>query len=59
MENSTYAVMALVATLGLFLGAIALAAADYLLILPQQHANAKGCTNGIAFNASKGRCFGH
>jgi hypothetical protein len=27
--------------------------------LQQQQAEAVGCTNGVAVNASKGRCFGH
>ena len=29
------------------------------IILPIIQAYAAGCKNGIAFNASKGRCFGH
>jgi hypothetical protein len=45
-------IFALVAALGL-LGVIAV---DYFT-LPK--VNAAGCTNGVAFNASKGRCFGH
>jgi hypothetical protein len=27
--------------------------------IPLQQAEAAGCNNSIAFNASKGRCFGH
>ena len=29
------------------------------VILPALEAYAAGCKNGVAFNASKGRCFGH
>ena len=48
--------LALVLSMGAF-GVIAIQA----LMIPQQAA-AAGCENGrvsIAFNASKGRCFGH
>jgi hypothetical protein len=46
------AVLALVAAVGL-LGVIAVDA----LTIPK--VDASGCNNGRAFNASKGRCFGH
>jgi hypothetical protein len=46
------AIFALVAVVGL-IGVITI---DYFT-LPK--VDAAGCTNGIAFNASKGRCFGH
>jgi Flp pilus assembly protein CpaB len=45
-------IFALVAAVGL-LGVIAV---DSFTI---QKVDASGCTNGVAFNASKGRCFGH
>jgi hypothetical protein len=32
---------------------------EIISIAQQQQAYAAGCKNGIAFNASKGRCFGH
>jgi len=40
-------------------GALAIVAYPIIEIQPQQHADARGCNNGIAFNASQGRCFGH
>ena len=46
------AIFALAAALAL-LGVIAV---DAFTI---QKVDASGCTNGVAFNASKGRCFGH
>jgi hypothetical protein len=52
-DNKSIAMVAIVAALGL-LGVIAIETIN----LPQQQADAAGCTNGIAFNASKGRCFG-
>ena len=52
--NGIVVIFALVAALGL-LGVIAIETVS----IPQHQAEARGCTNGIAFNASKGRCFGH
>jgi hypothetical protein len=55
INNTTLAIVAIVAALGL-LGVIAI---ETLILPQQQQAYAAGCNNGIAFNASKGRCFGH
>ena len=52
-ENEQWMALALVLALGV-VGVIAVQA----LMIPQQAA-AVGCTSGTAFNASKGRCFGH
>ena len=51
-SEAIIAIFALVAALGL-LGVIAV---DAFTI---QNVDARGCNNGVAFNASKGRCFGH
>ncbi len=51
-QERTLAIIAIVAALGL-LGTIVVESIN----IPQQQADARGCTNGIAFNASKGRCF--
>jgi hypothetical protein len=50
-------ILAIIATVAI-LGLLGLAVVESISI-PQQQADARGCTNGIAFNASKGRCFGH
>ena len=55
MEQTTLAIIAIVAALGL----LGLVVAESVNIPKQQQAYAKGCTSGVAFNASKGRCFGH
>jgi hypothetical protein len=56
MNDTTYVVIAIVAALAL-LGVVAI---TIVTIPPQlQQAEAKGCNNGRAFNASQGRCFGH
>ena len=54
MQNKeiTLAVIAIVTALGL----IGVMAVDSFT-LPK--VDAAGCTNSVAFNASKGRCFGH
>jgi len=49
-KEITLVIIAMVAALGL-LGVMAV---DYFTL---QKVDARGCTNGIAFNASKGRCF--
>jgi hypothetical protein len=49
----SYAVIAIVAALAL-LGIVAI---TVVTIPQQQEAEAAGCKNSIAFNASKGRCF--
>ena len=49
----SYAVIAIVAALAL-LGVVAI---TVVTIPQQQEAEAVGCKNSIAFNASKGRCF--
>jgi hypothetical protein len=55
--ESTIVLFALVAALGL----VTVVAVD--IILTTQEAEARGCENGAAtgtaFNASRGRCFGH
>jgi hypothetical protein len=53
-EQTILAVIAIIAALGL-LGVVAVETFN----LSAQQADAAGCNNGIAFNASKGRCFGH
>ena len=54
-KTTSIAVIAIVAALAL-LGVVVIT----LLTIPlQQEAEARGCNNSIAFNASKGRCFGH
>jgi hypothetical protein len=54
-QETTLALIAIVAALGL-LGIIVV---ESISITPQQQADARGCNNGVAFNASQGRCFGH
>jgi hypothetical protein len=54
MENNTQmmlAIFAIAAALGL-LGVVAIT----IVTIPQE-AEARGCNNSVAFNASKGRCF--
>jgi hypothetical protein len=55
-NNTTFTVIAMVAAMAL-LGVVVIT----LVTIPlrMQQAEAAGCNNGIAFNASKGRCFGH
>jgi len=53
MNNGVIVMFTLIAALGL----IGVIAVDYYFTL--QKVDAHGCTNGLAFNASKGRCFGH
>ena len=55
-RNVSIAIIAIVATLAI-LGVVVVMVA--LTIPLQQQAEAAGCNNGVAFNASKGRCFGH
>jgi hypothetical protein len=54
-QQTMLAMFAVVATIGL-LGVMVVESNS---IPQQQQAYASGCNNGIAFNASKGRCFGH
>jgi type IV secretory pathway component VirB8 len=54
--TTSIAVIAIVATVAL-LGVVVLTVT--VTIPLQQQADARGCTNGIAVNASKGRCFNH
>jgi hypothetical protein len=49
--NSTLVIFALIAALGL----VTVVAVDIMLTM--QEAEAKGCKNGQALNASQGRCF--
>ena len=51
-QEITLAIIAIVAALGLLVIIVVES-----INIPQQQADARGCTNGIAFNASKGRCF--
>jgi hypothetical protein len=55
-HQTSMAIIAIVTALGL-LGVVAI----MIVTIPQQQqAEAAGCNSGgIAFNASKGRCFGH
>jgi len=53
-QETTLGIIAIIAALGL-LGVVVVES----ISIPQQQADARGCTNGIAFNASQGRCFGH
>jgi xanthosine utilization system XapX-like protein len=41
----------------LALGVLGILVADTIIAI--EEAQAAGCRNGVAFNASKGRCFGH
>jgi hypothetical protein len=51
-QETSLAIIAIVTALGL-LGVVIIET----ISLPLQQADARGCNNGIAFNASKGRCF--
>jgi hypothetical protein len=55
-RTTSYAVIAIVVVLGL-LGVVVLTVT--VAIPLQQQADAAGCRTSTAFNASKGRCFGH
>jgi hypothetical protein len=52
MNDTSIAVIAIIAALGL-LGVMAIT----IVTLPLQQAEAKGCKNPIAVNASQGRCL--
>lgn len=56
MQNNQLAMIAVVAALAL-LGVVAITIVTIPLQL--QQAEARGCNNSKAFNASQGRCFGH
>ena len=51
ITNSTLVIFALIAVLGL----VTVVAVD--IILTAQEAEAKGCRNSVAVNASRGRCL--
>jgi hypothetical protein len=51
--QTTMVIFAILAAFGL----VAIVAVD--IVLTTQEAGAAGCTTSQAFNASKGRCFGH
>lgn len=51
MTDKTLAIIAIVAAVGL----LGLVVAETISV--QQQAEARGCKNSIAVNASKGRCF--
>jgi hypothetical protein len=53
-KETTLAMIAIVAVLGL-LGVVVVES----ISIPQHQADARGCMTSQAFNASKGRCFGH
>ncbi len=53
-QTTTIAIIAVVAALGL-LGIVVMEP----IFVGQHQAEAAGCNNSVAFNASKGRCFGH
>jgi hypothetical protein len=53
-KETSLAIIAIVVALGL-LGIIIVES----ISIPQQQADAAGCRTSTAFNASKGRCFGH
>jgi len=58
VNNTTFVIIAIVAALAL-LGVVMVLVANNLAI---QEAEARGCESGgagVAFNASRGRCFGH
>jgi uncharacterized membrane protein YjgN (DUF898 family) len=50
--TSMMAVIAIIAALAV-LGVVVIT----VVTIPQQQAEARGCSTSIAFNASKGRCF--
>ena len=52
LNTTTLAIFALFAVIGL-VGVVAVT----IMSVPE-NAEAAGCKNGIAFNASKGRCYG-
>jgi multidrug efflux pump subunit AcrB len=52
-SNNMFAIIAMVMAMGL----VGVVAIDILREI--QNAEAKGCPNSIAVNASKGRCFNH
>ena len=54
-KETILAIIAIVAALGL----LGLVVAESVNMPKQQQAYAAGCSTGTAFNASKGRCFGH
>ena len=49
--NSTLVIFAIIAALGL----VTVVAVDIMFTI--QEAEARGCRNGVAFNASQGRCL--
>jgi hypothetical protein len=53
ISTTTMAIFAVFAVMGL-VGVVAIT----IMSVPED-AEAKGCNNGIAFDASQGRCFGH
>lgn len=53
ISTTTLAVFAVFAAMGL-VGVVAAT----IMSVPED-VEARGCTNGVAFNASQGRCFGH
>jgi hypothetical protein len=54
VNDTTLAIVAIATVLGL-LGLVVVET----MSVQQQQAFARGCNTSIAFNASRGRCFGH
>ena len=54
-NETTLAIIAVVAVIGL----LGLVVVETISIPQQIQALARACSNSIAFNATKGRCFGH
>jgi hypothetical protein len=55
-RESQLAIFAVIAALGVL---FVIAVESISIMQQQQEAYAAGCNNGIVFNASQGRCFGH
>ena len=54
-QETTLTIIAIIAALR----PLGVVVVESIGIPPQQQADARGCTNGVVFNASQGRCFGH
>jgi hypothetical protein len=55
VNDTTLAIVAIATVLGL----LGLVVVETMSVQQQQQAFARGCNTSIAFNASRGRCFGH
>jgi hypothetical protein len=56
IEKTNIAIIAIAAAIGV-IGIVVTVETFVAPLLQQQEAEARGCKNSIAFNASKGRCF--